>query len=386
MVSVDILVRSVRGLEWVAADEVSARLPAVDGIAMSPREVGFRLPGPDPAVLGLRTVEDAFLVVGTVRGLGPTKEAPPVAARRIARLDWAGPLDRLGGIRALPGRPRFDVVASLEGRHSYNRFMLENAVGAALVPVVGGGYLARTTEGRQAGEPDLTIRVFARGGEATVALRLADRPLHRRRYKQDTGAGTLHPPVAAALARLADPAAGAVVADPFCGDGTIAIETALSYPDVRVTASDIDPVRLGNAARNRDRAGVEVALHQLDAGRLAWPEQSVDAILTNPPWNVAVDAHGLLRRSLDPFWQQLPGLLTPAGRLCLLADVQLNAPDRLRRLKYQVTLATRARLAGRVLHVLLCAPPRQARPGIPDGLAGWRQRALAEGVVTEAGF
>ena len=384
--SVDILVRSVRGLEWVAADEVSARLPAAEGIAMSPREVSFRLPGPDPAVLGLRTVDDAFLTVGTVRGVGPTKEAPLAAARRIGGLDWAGSLDRLGRIRALPGRPRFDVVASLEGRHSYNRFTLENAVGAALAPVIGGAYLARTTEGRQAGEPDLTVRVFVRSGEATVALRLADRPLHRRRYKQDTGAGTLHPPVAAASARLADPAAGAVVADPFCGDGTIAIETALSYPNVRVTASDIDPVRLGNAARNCARAGVEVALSHQDAGRLDWPERSVDAILTNPPWNVTVDARGLLRRSLDRFWQQLPGLLTPAGRLCLLADVQLNAPDQLRRLRYRVTLATQARVGGRVLHVLLCAPPRQARPGIPNGLAGWRQRALAEGVVTETGF
>lgn len=177
-----------------------------------------------------------------------------------------------------------------------------------------------------------------------------------------------------------------MVADPFCGDGTIAIETALSYPDVRVTASDIDPVRLGNAARNCARAGVEVTLSQQDAGRLDWPELSVDAILTNPPWNVAVEARGRLRRSLDLFWQQLPGLLTPAGRLCLLADVQLNAPDRLQRLNYRVMLATQARLAGRVLHVLLCALPRQVRPGIPDGLAAWRRRALAEGVVTEAGF
>ena len=153
-----------------------------------------------------------------------------------------------------------------------------------------------------------------------------------------------------------------------------------------MTASDIDPVRLGNAARNCARAGVEVALSHQDAGRLDWPERSVDAILTNPPWNVTVDARGLLRRSLDRFWQQLPGLLTPAGRLCLLADVQLNAPDQLRRLRYRVTLATQARVGGRVLHVLLCAPPRQARPGIPNGLAGWRQRALAEGVVTETGF
>jgi tRNA (guanine6-N2)-methyltransferase len=385
-VSADILVRSVRGLEWVAADEVNARLPAAEAIAMSPREVSFRLPGPDPAVLGLRAVDDAFLAVGTIRGVGPTKEVPSVAARGISRLDWAGALVQLGRTRALPKRPRFDVVASLEGRHNYNRFALENEVGSALAPVLGGGYLARTTEGRQAGEPDLTVRVFVRGEEATVALRLADRPLHRRAYKQDAGAGTLHPPVAAALARLAGLAAGAVVADPFCGDGTIAIETGLSYPDVRVIASDIDPVRLDNAARNCARAGIEVALSQHDAGQLDWPAQSVDAVLTNPQWNVAVDVRGLLSRSLDRFWQQLPSLLTPAGRVCLLADVRLGAPGRLQRLEYRLALATQVRLAGRVLHVLLCAPPRQPCPDIPEGLARWRRRALAEGLVTEAGF
>jgi hypothetical protein len=91
--------------------------------------------------------------------------------------------------------------------------------------------------------------------------------------------------------------------------------------------------------------------------------------------------------SLDRFWQQLPGLLKPAGRLCLLADVQLNAPDRLRRLKYRVTFATQARLAGRVLHVLLCAPPRQAPPGIsprgsPVGGGGhWPMAWLPRGVL-----
>jgi hypothetical protein len=51
-------------------------------------------------------------------------------------------------------------------------------------------------------------------------------------------------------------------------------------------------------------------------------------------WSASSKAAGVTHpniSSLDRLWQQLPGLLKPAGR---------------------------------VLHVLLCAPPRQARPGI----------------------
>jgi 23S rRNA G2445 N2-methylase RlmL len=192
--------------------------------------------------------------------------------------------------------------------------------------------------------------------------------------------------MAAALALLAHPAPASTVADPFCGDGTIAIETALSYPATRVLASDIDEVRLGHAEGNAARAGVSLTLCQADAARLPWPDQSIDAVITNPPWNIAVDARGLLRRSLDRFWRQMPRLLAPAGRLCLISDAQLDAPRQLRQMGYQLALATQVRLAGRVSHVLLCAPREQGLPHIPAGLADWRRRAVAGGVITEAGF
>jgi hypothetical protein len=58
----------------------------------------------------------------------------------------------------------------------------------------------------------------------------------------------------------------------------------------------------------------------------------------------------------------------------------------LRQMGYQLALATQVRLAGRVSHVLLCAPPEQRLPRIPAGLADWRRRALADGVITETGF
>jgi tRNA (guanine6-N2)-methyltransferase len=383
---VTIIARSVRGLEWVAADEISAAIPQARGLAMSSREVSFQVPKLAPSLLGLRTVDDVFVEVGRVSGVAPSSEGPAIAASRIADLDWAGALAHLGMIRAIPPHPQLDVVASLEGRRKYNRFAVENAVGEMLARRLRGSYLARTSSGRQAGEPDLVIRVFVHGTEAVTATEVAAQPLHRRGYKQQTGAGTLHPPVAAALARLADPAPAGTVADPFCGDGTIGIETALSYPATRVLASDIDEVRLGHAETNAIRAGVSLTLCQADAARLPWPDQSLDAVITNPPWNIAVDARGLLRSSLDRFWRQLPRLLAPAGRLCLIADAQLDAPRQLQQRGYQLALATQVRLAGRVSHVLLCAPPEQGLPRIPAGLADWRRRALADGVITEAGF
>jgi tRNA (guanine6-N2)-methyltransferase len=176
------------------------------------------------------------------------------------------------------------------------------------------------------------------------------------------------------LARIAEPAPGELVLDPFCGDGTVAIEAALAYPEAHVTGTDIDPTRLANAAANAGRAGVSLDLAVADAGGAG--HHDADAVLTNPPWNLAVDAAGTLAGSLDPFWRALP----TRGRLCAVTDADLAAPVALERLGIPIALATRVRLAGRISHVLL------AGGGLPAGLAGWRRRAIAAGVVTEEGF
>ena len=163
-------------------------------------------------------------------GVGRTKDVPPLLARAVAGLDWEAALAELAAVRAVAPEPRIDVVASLDGRRNYNRFAVENAVGNELARRLRGPYLARTPAGREPGEPDLTVRVFLQGEEAAVALATGSSPLHRRAYKADAGAGTLHPPLAAALAHVSGLRGGDVVADPFCGDGTIAIEAALACP------------------------------------------------------------------------------------------------------------------------------------------------------------
>jgi len=336
-------------------------------------------------VLDLRTADDVFLQVGAVTGIGRTKDVPPVVARRIAELDWHTALGHVGKLRQLPDRPLFDVVASLDGRRTFNRYDLENATGAALAPILRGRHLARTGTARPDGDSDLTVRLFVHGPDAAVALRLADRPLHRRPWKLDTGPGTLHPPVAAALVRMAGVATGDVVADPFCGDGTIAVEAALTCPDAQIVAADIDPARLANATANAERAGVAVELQERDAGRTP-TDGRITALLTNPPWNVAVDAQGLLARSLDGFWNRIGEALAPEGRYCLVADADLATPDLLRRDGHRLAVAVRVRLAGRVLHLVLGAPPNRAVPQLSSGLVRWREQATDAGIVDDEGF
>jgi 23S rRNA G2445 N2-methylase RlmL len=383
---ITVLARCLRGLEPVAADEITATLPAASRLAVSEREISFQLPGPDPAVLGLRCVDDLFLQVGPVEGVGPGKEAVPIVARAASALPWQPAIEAVRALRELPAGPRFDVVAGLEGQRRFNRFELEHAVGAVVAGPLHGSYLPRTAQGGPSGDGDITVRVFVRGERALFGLRIARRPLHRREYKQDTGKGTLHPPLAAALWRLTGAPAGSAVADPFCGDGTIPIEVALAAPVARVRGGDLDPERLENARRNAARAGVQIDFARADAGRLRWDERSVDVLVTNPPWNVAVSGAGSLRGSLRGFWSGAQRVLTDRGRLCVLADAELQISQQLRDLGFQSSIDTRIRVAGRLSQVLLCAPPGQRAPRPPAGVLTWRSRALAAGVITEDGF
>jgi 23S rRNA G2445 N2-methylase RlmL len=196
----------------------------------------------------------------------------------------------------------------------------------------------------------------------------------------------LQPPVAAALAVLAGPLPGATILDPFCGDGTIAIETALTWPSARVLAADLDPDRVANTRANAAAAGVSLEISQADAGAQVEGRPPLDAVLTNPPWNVAVQSQGSLGTSLDKFWRRLPAALDPGAKICLVGDVELDLPAVLARRGYRLGLQTQLRLAGRLVHLVLARGPAGDVPELPENLRTWRQRAIREGVVTEAGF
>ncbi|MDA2809127.1 methyltransferase domain-containing protein [Nocardiopsis sp. RSe5-2] len=330
-----LMARTLRGLEEVSAREIEERgLGTVERLRH--REVWFSSEDPGPRLLDLRTVDDVFLLAAALEGIGHTKaelDRFPGPARAAPWRDLSALRGRCGG----PSSPtRIDVVASYLGKRNFNRYDIEDAVGREASDVLGLPYVSRR-EGRppEGGEP-FPIRVTLEGPEAALAVRLTGRPMHRRAYKQESVPGTLHPPLAAAMARLAGVsglAPGARVLDPTCGTGTLLIEARRLAPGAHLLGTDADPDALRGAAANSADAAAEdpaagkgapIAYALADAGRLPLADGTVDRVVGNPPWGLQVEPHGSLARRPKRYFGEVQRVLArDGGRAVLL----LHDPD-----------------------------------------------------------
>ena len=152
-----------------------------------------------------------------------------------------------------------------------------------------------------------------------MGVRLGKTPLHRRHYKQRHILGSLKPPVAAAMLRLAAPQAGTRLLDPCCGAGTVLIEAAAE--GILARGGDIAMKALEATRANVDAASATVDVQRWDARRLPLVDASVEYVVSNPPWGRAV-ATGV---DLEAFYRQLcveiRRVLRPGGRAVLLTSV-----------------------------------------------------------------
>ncbi|MGI5147630.1 TRM11 family SAM-dependent methyltransferase [Plantactinospora sp. CA-294935] len=342
MTAARLVARTVRGIEPVVADEITT-LGVGRVSAVAHREVWFDCLDPGPEVLELRCADDVFLVGAVVYGIGRSRAdcrilgkaatALPLrellAGWRRCRADRRPPgMDRsapLSGMDAPAPFSGIDVSASFLGRRNFTRFDLEDAVGEPIAAALGLPYHSRR-DGVAPPPGGLSWRVTLVDDRALVALRIADRPLHRRAYRRMSRPGSLHPPVAAALVRLAGPRDGDLLLDPCCGAGTVPVEATRSGRELSVVGSDIDRAVVAIAAGNGGDAPIGWVV--ADAGRIPLPDGAVDLVVTNPPWDRQVPFAGTLARRQRRFWTELRRVLRPAGRAVLLAsDVDGQSPD-----------------------------------------------------------
>jgi tRNA (guanine6-N2)-methyltransferase len=367
----------VRGLEWVAADEV-VRASLAGVVALEERGVRFSVtPDRLSSVARLRTVDDVFLLL-TELPAGRTRSDIAALADGVADADLPPALDLLGTVRRIPSSPSVDVVASLVGNRRYTRFDVEEAVGRRLAARHGWRWVSHR-EPSPAERSDVTLRAFLSGDRAVIAVRVGARPLHRRDYKVATGPGTLHPPLAAMLAALADLGPDDRVGDPFCGDGTILLEAGPAGG--RLFGSDIAADRVRNGLANGRQAGAHVSFVTADAGLLPFRDGAWSRVVTNPPWNVAVDAGGQLRRWPSAGYDEIRRVLGPDGWAVVLLAADDGAEPGLRAAGLPVVLRQLIRISGRVGEVRLLGSGAHLSPP----LAAWRERAVRAGLVDEEG-
>jgi 23S rRNA G2445 N2-methylase RlmL len=311
MTAARLVARCVRGVEDLLAGEIDARgLGGVEVIGH--REVRFSGRAA-PALLDLATADDVFVLAAEVGGIGRARA--DLGRLRLALAD--ADLEQVRQVRERcggpPGAGTLDVSASVLGRRAFNRYDLEDTVGEVLARRLGLPYRSRR-EGVRPPAGGLGWRVTVVDDHATVALRVPDRPLHRRPYKAASVPGTLHPPLAAAMLRLAG--AGDVLLDPCCGAGTLPIEAARAGVAARVLGSDAD--RAAVAASVVNGRGTAVTWSVADAGTLPVGDGTVDRFVVNPPWARQVGPRGRLAADPDRLWREARRVLAPGGRIVAL--------------------------------------------------------------------
>src|SRR5437763_12849552 len=347
----ELLARTLRGIEWIAAAEIRAVL-GVSEIARGHRELRFRLPELSPQSLDLGTVDDVFLVAAVVDGIGRARAGLTRLTGAATAVDLDALAEVVSRVRDVSDRS-CDVVGSFLGRRNFSRYELEDAVGAALATAGGWAYRSRSAGAPARGS--LSVRVHLEGTRAAMAVRIAAAPLHRRTYRTSSRPGSLHPPPARALALLVGLRPGACLVDPFCGAGTIPIEAKLACCSVRAAGSDLDQRALPIARRNAEAAAAEVDIVCADAARLPQADESVDRIATNPPWGSSVERAGLAADP-DSFGRELRRVLTPDGRIVLLTPLHISL-DRVARTELELLLEERVRVSGALVTLRFLARP-----------------------------
>jgi predicted RNA methylase len=191
-------------------------------------------------------------------------------------------------------------------------------------------------------------RAREEGGSLWVELHPRGLEDPRFTYRVRDVPAASHPPLAAALVRVAGPLPDDVVWDPFMGSGVELVERALAGPYARLEGSDIDPRALDAARANFAAAGVkDIALALADATvHSPGPGKRTTLIVTNPPMGRRVARDGTLGSLLERFVDHAADVLPAGGRLVWLSPLGAETTGRAAARGFAVTMDSEVDMGG----------------------------------------
>lgn len=157
-----------------------------------------------------------------------------------------------------------------------------------------------------------------------LSIRLSNSTLRHREYKIADYPGSLRPTIANAMVFLSKPAAGDTFLDPMCGAGTIIIERALAARYELLLGGDHSQGAINATLENLGKKHKPWEVKVWDTTRLPLESESIDKIVTNPPWGVQFET---TRDFYSKLVDELERVLKPAGLLVFLLKAGQNLPQ-----------------------------------------------------------
>lgn len=303
---------TTRGLEDVSAAEM-AGLPTMQIGEIGYRRIAAAYAGPLAPLLALRTVDDLFVQLAEWHGITHQRAALSTLQQLSLDLDLWTAASLRAQVRRISDLPSFSVSANFVGRRNYTVDEIKQAVAAGVEAISGWRYRSSDQES------EINIRLFMEHEHVYVGMRLGDRPLYKRPYKQAHVPGSLKPSVAAALLQMAGVQAGDRVLDPCCGAGTILIEAALMGAHAQGGDSTQDALDAAHA--NARAAAVEVDVQRWDARRLPLASAAVDHVVTNLPWGRQIEIEVDVAQFYGELCVEIARVLRSGGSAVLLTTL-----------------------------------------------------------------
>lgn len=302
------------GLEEIAGQEIKTRLPNAHIVEQRRGWVIFRCEGHAAQLLDLRTTEDVFVVLYRSDHFPPFRQQALALLTRVSAQsrNWEEAFSRFNSVQSRSvRRVTFRVIAQQIGKHGFPRHEARDAVLA--------GVQTRWGKWKQvADDAHLEVWLSIIHEWALLAIRLSDRSMRHRDYKEEHLPASLRPTLAAAMVYLARPRPTDLFCDPMCGVGTILAERARFGPYRALLGGDLDPLAV-NAARTNLHRLERCLLHSWDARQLPVRAASLDAVACNLPFGIKVGSHEENPALYEQVFQQLTRVLKPGGRAVLLS-------------------------------------------------------------------
>ncbi|PNX50522.1 MAG: hypothetical protein BV458_13060 [Thermoplasmata archaeon M9B2D] len=205
------------------------------------------------------------------------------------------------------------------------RVKIEKELGAHIQSITGAKVELRS--------PNSNILVIILAGRFLVCKSIESKLRHLLREREPGKKPFFHPSMmnsilARTMCNLAGVRPGNTVLDPFCGGGGILCEAA--YIGALVIGIDKNWRLLEGARRNLSAINSKYSVIQADALHL--PVQTVDHIVTDPPYGRSSSTRGTESRELlDSLLRKAPSILQSSGEnLCVCASSDMGLSEMIR--------------------------------------------------------
>lgn len=303
------------GLDGVALDELSRRAPGAVLEARSSTELRLKVVKSPGDLLAMRSVNDAWVVVRDFTGIGARYRDLHALSSLVSRTSLDPALSLTGRAGRMPRSLTFSLTCSMRGERAYRRLDALKACEDGLT--------AHTTwKLRSVGGPAmLRLWLHLEEDRARLCAALSPKPLHLRERMISLPA-SLPGPVAYAMAHLTQPAPDDVFADLTCGSGSIALERAENWRHGNVLAGDVSAQAVAASAANFGPRHKPRTIVHWDATALPLAAESVDALASNPPHGIQMQADQGLEALYRGLLSEAARVLRPGGRMTFLTPLR----------------------------------------------------------------